>query len=109
MTNNKQSSVENDVNARKQDFIALFNKADSTEHELEHAKLSINNSMAKLQNQTLLQMDNISSSLEHKFISIDATIQILKYNQNITSTNLTEELRKISNRGRSTYYHIYNM
>ena len=93
MTNNKLSSVENDVNARKQDFIALFNKADSTEHELEHAKLSINNIMAKYQNQTLLQMDNISSSLEHKFISMDAkqnrsqlqlnklnsTIQILKY------------------------------
>ena len=70
--------------------------------------------MAKLQNQTLLRMDNISSSLEHKFISMDAkqnmsqlqinmlnsTIQILKYNQNMTSTNFTEELRKMSNRGR---------
>jgi hypothetical protein len=70
--------------------------------------------MAKYQNQTLLEMDNISSSLEHKFISMDAkqnmsqlqlnklnsTIQILKYNQNMTSTKLTEELRKISNRGR---------
>ena len=114
MTNNQLSSVENDVNARKQDFIALFNKANSTEHELEHVKLSINNIMAKYQNQTLLQMDNISSSLEHKFISMDAkqnmsqlqlnklnsTIQILKYNQNMTSTKLTEKLRKISNRGR---------
>ena len=70
--------------------------------------------MAKLQNQTLLRMDNISSSQEHKFISMDAkqnmsqlqinmlnsTIQILKYNQNMTSTKLTEKLRKISNRGR---------
>jgi hypothetical protein len=70
--------------------------------------------MAKFQNQIMLRMDNISSSLEHKFISMDAkqnmsqlqfdmlnsTIQILKYNQNMTSTKLTEELRKISNRGR---------
>ena len=70
--------------------------------------------MAKLPIQTLLRMDNISSSLEHKFISMDAkqnmsqlqinmlnsTIQILKYNQNMTSTNFTEELRKMSNRGR---------
>ena len=86
MTNNKLSVVENDVSARKQDFIALFNKADSTEHELEQAKLLITNTMAKFQNQTLLQMDNISSSLEHKFISIDA--------------KLTEVLRKMSNRGR---------
>ena len=86
MTNNKLDVIENDVNARKQDFIALFNKTDSTEHELEHAKLLITNTMAKFQNQTLLQMDNISSSLEHKFISIDA--------------KLTEELRKMSNRGR---------
>ena len=117
ITKNKLSSVENDVNARKQDFIALFNKANSTKHELEHAKLSIDNTMAKYQNQTLLKMDNISSSLEHKFISMDAkqnlsqlqlnmlnsTIPILKYNQNMTSTKLTEELRKIYNRGRSTY------
>jgi hypothetical protein len=86
MTNNKLSVVENDVSARKQDFIALFNKADSTEHELEQAKLLITNTMAKFQNQTLLQMDNISSSLEHKFISIDA--------------KLTEVLRKMSNRRR---------
>ena len=86
MTNNKLSVVENDVSARKQDFIALFNKADSTEYELEQAKLLITNTMAKFQNQTLLQMDNISSSLEHKFISIDA--------------KLTEVLRKMSNRGR---------
>jgi hypothetical protein len=70
--------------------------------------------MAKFQNQIMLRMDNISSSLEHKFISMDAkqnmsqlqfdmlksTIQILKYNQNMTSTNFTEELRKMSNRGR---------
>jgi len=72
MTNKKLSSVENDVNARKQDFIAFFNKADSTDHELEHAKLLIYNSMAKFKNQILLRMDNISSSLEHIFISMDA-------------------------------------
>lgn len=95
-------------------YIALLRKANSTEYALEHAKLLINNSLAKFQNQTLLQIGNISSSLEHKFILMDAkqnmsqlqlnklnsTIEILQYNQNITSTNLTEELRKTSNRGR---------
>jgi hypothetical protein len=75
MTNNKLSSVENDVNARKQDFIALFNKADSTEHELEHVKLSINNIMAKYQNQTLLQMDNISRHLIENYM---LTLKIIK-------------------------------
>jgi hypothetical protein len=44
ITNNKLNAVTNDANARKQDFIALFQKVQSTEQRLENSTKSLETS-----------------------------------------------------------------
>jgi UDP-N-acetylenolpyruvoylglucosamine reductase len=41
ITNNKVNAITNDANARKQDFIALFQKVQSTEQRLENSTKSL--------------------------------------------------------------------
>jgi hypothetical protein len=52
ITNNKVNAITNDANARKQDFIALFQKVQSTEQRLEHRTKSLETS----QNMTFLKL-----------------------------------------------------
>ena len=52
ITNNKVNAVTNDANARKQDFIALFQKVQSTEQRLENSTKSLEAS----QNMTFLKL-----------------------------------------------------
>ena len=52
ITNNKVNAITNDANARKQDFIALFQKVQSTEQRLENSTRSLEAS----QNMTFLKL-----------------------------------------------------
>jgi hypothetical protein len=52
ITNNKVNAITNDANARKQDFIALFQKVQSTEQRLENSTKSLETS----QNMTFLKL-----------------------------------------------------
>ena len=52
ITNNKVNAITNDVNARKQDFIALFQKVQGTEQRLENSTRSLEAS----QNMTFLKL-----------------------------------------------------
>jgi len=52
ITNNKLSAITNDVNARKQDLIALFQKVQSTEQRLKNSTESLETS----QNMTFLKL-----------------------------------------------------
>ena len=52
MTNNKLSAVTNDVDARKQDFIALFQRVQSTDQRLENSTKSLEAS----QNTTFVEL-----------------------------------------------------
>ena len=52
ITNNKVNAIINDANARKQDFIALFQKVQSTEQRLENSTKSLGAS----QNMTFLKL-----------------------------------------------------
>jgi hypothetical protein len=52
ITNNKVNAITNDANARKQDFIALFQKVQSTEQRLENSTKSLEAS----QNMTFLKL-----------------------------------------------------
>lgn len=78
-TKTKLDSVVNDVNARKQDFIALFNKADLTEHNI----------------------DLTLKSMEKNFTSL--TSQMLQLSQNISSSILEREVHSMSNIGNYNY------
>ena len=57
MTNNKLNAVTNDVDARKQDFIALFQRVQSTDQRLENSTKSLeasqNRSFVELQKEIL--------------------------------------------------------
>jgi hypothetical protein len=52
ITNNKVNTITSDANARKQDFIALFQKVQSTEQRLENSRKSLEAS----QNMTFLKL-----------------------------------------------------
>ena len=52
ITNNKLNAVTNDVDARKQDFIALYQKVQSTEQRLENSTKSFE----ACQNMTFLKL-----------------------------------------------------
>ena len=54
ITNNKVNAITNDAKARKQDFIALFQKVQSTEQRLKNSTKSLEAS----QNMTFLKLQN---------------------------------------------------
>ncbi|VDI12528.1 Hypothetical predicted protein [Mytilus galloprovincialis] len=91
MTNNSLNYVRNEAEARKQDFVALLNKADSIEHKLELSIRALNNSMNHIsetlhykQNQTALEV-----------IQMQYEIQTYKFNQSVTFKHFQENLTSV--------------
>ncbi|XP_071171990.1 heavy metal-binding protein HIP-like [Mytilus edulis] len=83
LTNNQLQSIANDVNARKQDFIALFNKADMTDKTLDLALKTIETNISSLHwdventfNRSYLQLKS-SMQVEHDFTrKLEKEIQV---------------------------------
>lgn len=83
MTNNQLRSIANDVNARKQDFIALFNKADKTDKTLDLTLKTIVTNISSLHwhlentfNRSFLQL-NSRKQVEHNFTrKLEKEIQV---------------------------------
>ncbi|CAG2192382.1 unnamed protein product [Mytilus edulis] len=76
--NNKMSSIANDVSARKQDFIALFNKAELTERSLDLALKTIETNFSSV----TIHTDN---SFNTSFSYYETQLQMLKSMQNVSS------------------------
>ena len=75
ITNNKVNAITNDANARKQDFIALFQKVQSTEQRLENSTKSLETS----QNITFLKLQTeITNGGKSKILYKDANIWFAK-------------------------------
>lgn len=92
-TNYKLSSVVNDVNARKQDFLALYGKADTTEKEL-------TNVSANLQYQVSLITANTNVTITQLKSSVWKQMSVLQHIQNVTAQKVQSLLSKLQNRGR---------
>lgn len=92
-TNYKLSSVVNDVNARKQDFLALYNKADKTEKEM-------TNVSASFQHQFGLLTANYNATITQLESSVQTQIDTLQHTQNVEAQQVQQLLSKHANRGR---------
>ncbi|CAG2226812.1 unnamed protein product [Mytilus edulis] len=90
-TNYKLSSVVNDVNARKQDFLALYNKADKTEKEM-------TNVSASFQHQFGLLTANYNATITQLESSVQTQIDTLQHTQNIEAQQVQQLLSKHANR-----------
>ncbi|XP_063442683.1 uncharacterized protein LOC134722980 [Mytilus trossulus] len=88
ITNNKMSAIANDVSARKQDFIALFNKAELTERSLDVALKTIENNFSSLTQHT----DNSLNK------SIETQLQMLQSMQTVSTGKLEKEIHSMSDR-----------
>ncbi|VDI55949.1 Hypothetical predicted protein [Mytilus galloprovincialis] len=91
ITNNKISSIDNDVSARKQDFVALFNKAELTERNLDLTLKIIETNFSSLTQHT----DN---SLNKSFSYFETRFQMLTDMQNVSTGKLKKEIHSMSDR-----------
>ncbi|XP_071171944.1 myosin-J heavy chain-like [Mytilus edulis] len=91
ITNNKMSSIANDVSARKQDFIALYNKAEFTEHSLDLALKTIETNFSS---QTQYTDDSLNKSISY----IEKQLQMLKSMQTVSTGKLEKEIHSMSDR-----------
>lgn len=92
ITNNRMNSIANDVSARKQDFIALFNKAELTDRNLDLALKTIETNFSSL-------IQHTNHSLNTSISYYETQLQVLKKMQNDSAVKLEKEIHLMSNRG----------
>lgn len=109
ITNNSLNSLRNDAEARKQDFVALLNKADSTEQKLEFSIMAFDDKLEYQENQTKLVMKLMQDEMQkfgtyqnQTFKHIEENLTAVEGIQNVSVGKLELEIHNMSNRAALT-------
>ncbi|CAC5362902.1 unnamed protein product [Mytilus coruscus] len=109
ITNNSLNSLRNDAEARKQDFVALLNKADSTENKLGFSVKTLNDKLKNQQNQTKLEMKLMQDKIQklgtyqnQTFKHIHENLTAVEGVQKLSVGKLDLQIHSMSNRAALT-------
>lgn len=110
ITNNSLNSVRSEAEARKQDFVALLNKADLTEHKLDLTVKAFGDKLEYQQNQTKFQMELMQDQMKKLEKYENQTLENLRESfavvhgiQNVSVGKLDMEINNMSNRSKFVY------